>query len=89
MQPTHGAERSNIPSAGECGQELRHERIARPIPDVILRCLRIVAAPQTADAASAVQINADANATLQSFVAQNPSARELGRKAAGVLVFPR
>jgi lipid-binding SYLF domain-containing protein len=50
--------------------------------------LAIVAAPQTAKAASATEINADANATLQSFVAQNPSARELGRKAAGILVFP-
>src|SRR5215813_9431109 len=50
--------------------------------------LAVTAAPQNANATSAVQINADANATLQSFVAQNPSARELGRKAAGVLVFP-
>ena len=50
--------------------------------------LATVAAPQTVEAASATEINADANATLQSFVAQNPSARELGRKAAGVLVFP-
>ena len=32
--------------------------------------LAVVAAPQTANAASATQINADANATLQSFVAQ-------------------
>ena len=50
--------------------------------------LAIAGEPQTVEAASATQINADANATLQSFVAQNPSARELGRKAAGVLVFP-
>ena len=48
----------------------------------------LVGAPQTGKAASATEINADANATLQSFVAQYPSARELGRKAAGVLVFP-
>jgi len=48
----------------------------------------LIAAPQSGKAASATEINADANATLQSFVAQNPSARELGRKAAGVLVFP-
>ena len=48
----------------------------------------LIAAPQPGKAASATEINADANATLQSFVAQNPSARELGRKAAGVLVFP-
>jgi lipid-binding SYLF domain-containing protein len=50
--------------------------------------LAIVTAPQTSDAGSATEINAAANATLQSFVAQNPSARELGHKAAGVLVFP-
>jgi lipid-binding SYLF domain-containing protein len=50
--------------------------------------LAFVAAPQTGEAGSATEINAAANATLQSFVAQNPSARELGRKAAGVLVFP-
>ena len=50
--------------------------------------LAFVAAPQTSEAGSATEINAAANATLQSFVAQNLSARELGRKAAGVLVFP-
>jgi lipid-binding SYLF domain-containing protein len=48
----------------------------------------LIATPQPGKAASATEINTDANATLQSFVAQNPSARELGRKAAGVLVFP-
>ena len=48
----------------------------------------VVAAPQVSEAGSATEINADANATLQSFVDQNPSARELGHKAAGVLVFP-
>ena len=48
----------------------------------------LVAAPQLGKAASAAEINDAVNATLRSFVAQNPSARELGRKAAGVLVFP-
>ena len=48
----------------------------------------LVAAPQSGKAASAAEINDAVNATLRSFVAQNPSARELGRKAAGVLVFP-
>jgi lipid-binding SYLF domain-containing protein len=48
----------------------------------------LIATPQLAKAASASEINDAANATLRSFVAQNPSARELGRKAAGVLVFP-
>src|SRR5262245_21897959 len=60
----------------------------RALIPVSFALLAILAGPQAAEAASAAQINADANATLQSFVAQNPSARELGRKAAGVLVFP-
>jgi lipid-binding SYLF domain-containing protein len=88
MRSTHGAERSNIPSAGECGQGSFHMNALRALVLMSFALLATVAAPQTAGAASAVQINADANATLQSFVAQNPSARELGRKAAGVLVFP-
>src|SRR6476660_2120170 len=50
--------------------------------------LAMVATPQAGKAGSATEINADANATLRSFVDQNPSARELGRKAAGILVFP-
>ena len=50
--------------------------------------LAFVAAPGAARAASAEEINADANATLHRFVEQNPSAQELGRKAAGVLIFP-
>jgi lipid-binding SYLF domain-containing protein len=33
-------------------------------------------------------IDDEVNATLRSFDKQNPSARELGRKAAGILVFP-
>ena len=48
----------------------------------------LIVAPQPAKASSAAEINAKVNATLRSFVSQNPSARELGRKAAGVLVFP-
>jgi lipid-binding SYLF domain-containing protein len=44
--------------------------------------------PQPGKAATAAEINDAVNAKLQNFVAQNPSARELGRKAAGVLVFP-
>src|SRR6476659_4730990 len=50
--------------------------------------LAMVATPQAGKAGSATEINADANATLRSFVDQNPSARDLGRKAAGILVFP-
>jgi lipid-binding SYLF domain-containing protein len=48
----------------------------------------LVAAPQPGKAASATEINDEVNATLRSFDKQNPSARELGRKAAGILVFP-
>jgi lipid-binding SYLF domain-containing protein len=50
--------------------------------------LAVVAVPRPSEAATATQINADANATLRSFVDQYSSARELGRKAAGILVFP-
>jgi len=55
---------------------------------LIIALLAIVAAPQVSKAGSATEINAAANATLRSFVDQNPSARELGHKAAGILVFP-
>ncbi len=48
----------------------------------------LAAAPQPSKAASATEINDEVNATLRSFDKQNPSARELGRKAAGILVFP-
>lgn len=54
----------------------------------MIALLAMVAAPQVSEAGSATEINAAANATLQSFVNQNSSARELGHKAAGVLVFP-
>ena len=54
----------------------------------MIALLAMVAAPQVSEAGSATEINAAANATLQSFVDQNSSARELGHKAAGVLVFP-
>jgi lipid-binding SYLF domain-containing protein len=50
--------------------------------------LALVAAPPAGEASSAGEINDAANATLHRFVEQNPSAEELGRKAAGVLVFP-
>ena len=50
--------------------------------------LALVAAPRAGEASSASEINDAANATLHRFVEQNPSAEELGRKAAGVVVFP-
>jgi lipid-binding SYLF domain-containing protein len=57
-------------------------------------CLTLIAAaatvagPRQAEAASAAEINQDANDTLQSFVRQITGARELANKAVGVLVFP-
>jgi lipid-binding SYLF domain-containing protein len=47
-----------------------------------------LAATGVAVAATAKEINADANQTLESFVKQIPGARELANKAAGILIFP-
>jgi lipid-binding SYLF domain-containing protein len=44
--------------------------------------------PRIGQAASAAEIEADANETLHSFVRQVPGARELANKSAGILVFP-
>jgi lipid-binding SYLF domain-containing protein len=44
--------------------------------------------PSTSEAASAAEINAEANATLHSFVRQIGGAPELAHKAVGVLIFP-
>lgn len=56
-------------------------------------CLIVLGATITVEstqskAATAAEINADANATLQSFVQQITGARELANKSVGVLVFP-
>jgi lipid-binding SYLF domain-containing protein len=48
----------------------------------------VVVAPSRSEAASAAEINAEANATLHSFVRQTGGARELANRAAGILVFP-
>lgn len=55
---------------------------------VVLTVAAAVAAPHIGEAASAAEIEADANETLHSFVRQVPGARELANKAAGILVFP-
>jgi lipid-binding SYLF domain-containing protein len=55
---------------------------------LFLISLATLAAPDIAAAATADEINTSANATLHRFVEQNTSAEELGRKAAGALVFP-
>lgn len=55
---------------------------------LFLVLIAILAAPDIATAATADVINTSANATLHRFIEQNRSAEELGRKAAGALVFP-
>ena len=50
--------------------------------------LALVAVPHVGEASSAGELNDAANVTLHRFIEQNQSAQELGRKAAGVLVFP-
>ena len=55
---------------------------------ILIFVLVMVAAPVRSEAASAAEIDAGVGATLSSFERQFPGARELGRKAAGVLVFP-
>jgi len=54
----------------------------------LLLVTAILGASRTSEAASAAEIEADANETLHSFVRQVSGARELANKAAGILVFP-
>ena len=55
---------------------------------ILLRIFAFATTPDVSKASSAEEINDAANATLHRFVEANPSAEELDRKAAGVLVFP-
>jgi len=55
---------------------------------ILLRIFAFVTTPDVSKLSSAEEINDAANATLHRFVEANPSAEELDRKAAGVLVFP-
>jgi lipid-binding SYLF domain-containing protein len=55
---------------------------------VLFAAVAILAQPQRSEAASAGEIDRDANNTLHSFVEQVAGARELANKAAGILVFP-
>ena len=55
---------------------------------VLLMMASILAAPRVSHAASAAEIEHDANETLHSFVRQFDGARELANKAVGILVFP-
>jgi lipid-binding SYLF domain-containing protein len=62
--------------------------VLRTFAAILLLVLVVVAAPAKSEAATAAEIDAGVAATLRSFERQFPGARELGRKAAGVLVFP-
>jgi lipid-binding SYLF domain-containing protein len=55
---------------------------------ILLRIFAFATTPDVSKLSSAEEINDAANATLHRFVEANPSAEELGRKAADVLVFP-
>jgi lipid-binding SYLF domain-containing protein len=63
-------------------------RAFRTVAAILIFVLVVVTAPVRSEAALAAEIDAGVGATLRSFERQFPGARELGRKAAGVLVFP-
>jgi lipid-binding SYLF domain-containing protein len=63
-------------------------KVFRKLAAIMLFLQVMVAAPVKSEAASAAEIDAGVGATLRSFESQFPGARELGQKAAGVLVFP-
>jgi lipid-binding SYLF domain-containing protein len=54
----------------------------------LIAAFMLLAANGVAKAASAGEINASVNATLDRFYRQIPGARELSARASGVLVFP-
>jgi len=54
----------------------------------LIAALMLLAGQGLAKAASAGEINASVNATLDRFYRQIPGARDLSARAAGVLVFP-
>ena len=60
----------------------------RSICIALIAALALLAGNGPGKAGSAREINAAVNATLDRFYRQIPGARELGAKAAGVLVFP-
>jgi lipid-binding SYLF domain-containing protein len=55
---------------------------------ILFAAMLVAATPSRSEAASAAEIDADVNKTFHSFVDQVAGARELGKKAAGILVFP-
>jgi lipid-binding SYLF domain-containing protein len=60
----------------------------RALSLIVIAITASCAIPSRSEAASAAEINAEANATLHSFVRQIGGARELAHKAVGVLIFP-
>jgi lipid-binding SYLF domain-containing protein len=63
-------------------------RAFRTFGAMLLLIQMVIAAPAKSEAASATEIDAGVGATLRSFESQIQGARELGQKAAGILVFP-
>jgi lipid-binding SYLF domain-containing protein len=67
-------------------------RIATPVKFAMLFVLSLLltaAAPQEAVAATAVEINAEVDAALVRFYEEVPAAKELAKKAKGILIFPK
>ena len=60
----------------------------RALSLILIAIFALLSMPSRTEAASAAEINADANVTLRSFVRQIGGARQLAQKAVGVLVFP-
>jgi lipid-binding SYLF domain-containing protein len=67
-------------------------RIARSVRFALLFVLGLLllsAAPQDAVAASAAEIDADVDAALVRFYEEMPAAKDLAKKAKGILIFPK
>ena len=64
----------------------------RPTPSLMLGCALVAAlsstVPRPAHAASASELSRSSSAALSRLYAQQPSAKTLGQKAKGILVFP-
>ncbi len=63
-------------------------RLFLPVVALFLLGLSITAAPHRAVAASAVEIDAEANEALERLYKESSAAKELGGKASGILIFP-
>jgi len=83
------AERADeVHNNDEGGGNMDRFRIARTIFIFTLFMTLIGIRADKAQGAAAAQINRDANKALQKLYAATPAAKELGRKAKAVLVFP-